>query len=89
MRPSKLEDSFVKNSYIIQRVSKPVNKKTKICYLWNKKKKYHTVEIIPKSIKITERDKSIPIIFNDMTAHFLVGTGTSIYGGGIKLVLWA
>ena len=33
MRPSKLEDSFVKNSYIIQRVSKPVNKKTKICYL--------------------------------------------------------
>jgi hypothetical protein len=32
-RPSKLEDSFVKNSYIIQRVSKPVNKKTKICYL--------------------------------------------------------
>jgi hypothetical protein len=35
-----------------------------------KRKKYHTVKIIPKSIKITERDKSIPIIFNDMTAHF-------------------
>jgi hypothetical protein len=53
----------------------------------SKTKKYHTVEIVPKSEKIVERGKIDILTHKPDGALSWLGTGTSIKRDGVKLVL--